>query len=286
MKVLIFGANGLLGTSLCQRLQDEGHEVIRFARTKDAPTSSESEISRSFAQTLIQTKPSCVINLVAATSVDECEKDMGYAALLNCFVPNILSHLCSAHSAHLIHISSDQVYNGIGPHLEESAHPINVYALTKLVGEYAVLQSTGCVLRTNFFGKSKTTKRTSFSDWLVQAGRKGTKLNVFDDIFFSPLGIDSLCDAILRVIQIRLTGLYNLGSRAEGISKAEFAKLLFTRLALNTTQLNFIGVDDAQLAAPRPRDMRMDSSAFSCAASFQIPTIEKEIAHEATYYEQ
>lgn len=286
MKVLVFGATGLLGITLRQRLQTAGHEATAFARTPDTPSSTKLEISHSFAQAMVRTQPDCVINLIAATSVDQCEKDMGQAALLNCFVPSVLSHLCQARSAHLIHISSDQVYDGEGPHVEDGTHPINVYALTKLVGEYAVLQTAGCVLRTNFFGKSHAPKRTSFSDWLVQAGRSGTPLNVFDDVCFSPLGMDSLSAAILRVMEIQLKGLYNLGSQAGGISKAGFAKLLFERLGMDASLLNFTSVDSAQLAAPRPRDMRMDSSAFSRVASFQIPTIEQEIDHEAAYYQE
>jgi len=286
MKVLIFGATGLLGTTLCQRLEAAGHQVSAFARTAETPSRTELEISHSFAQAMTHVQPNCVINLIAATSVDQCEKDMGHAALLNCYVPSSLCHLCQGKSAHLIHISSDQVYDGAGPHLEDRTHPINVYALTKLIGEYAVLQTAGCVLRTNFFGKSQTPKRTSFSDWLVQAGRSGTMLNVFEDVFFSPLGIDSLSAAILRSMEIQLKGLYNLGSQADGISKAGFAKLLFARLGLDPSLLNFTSLDSAQLAAPRPRDMRLDSSKFSRATSFQIPTIEQEIDHEADYYQE
>jgi dTDP-4-dehydrorhamnose reductase len=286
MKVLIFGATGLLGTTLCLRLQAAGHQVSAFARTADTPSSTELEVSHSFAQAMAHAQPEYVVNLIAATSVDQCEKDMGHAALLNCYVPSTLSRLCQSQSAHLIHLSSDQVYDGAGPHVEDRTHPINVYALTKLIGEYAVLQTQGCVLRTNFFGKSQTPKRTSFSDWLVQAGRSGTPLNVFDDVFFSPLGIDSLSAAILRSMEIRLKGLYNLSSQADGISKAVFAKLLFARLGLDPSLLNLTSVNSAQLAAPRPRDMRMDSSAFARATSFQIPTIEQEIDNEAAYYQE
>jgi dTDP-4-dehydrorhamnose reductase len=286
MRVLIFGATGLLGTTLCQRLQAAGHLVSAFARTSDTPSDTEQEIRHTLTRAMTREHPDCVINLIAATSVDQCEKDMGYAALLNCFVPDVLSRLCQTRSVHLIHISSDQVYDGAGPHIESRTHPINVYALTKLIGENPVLQTAGCVIRTNFFGKSHTKKRTSLSDWLVQAGRSGTPLNVFDDVFFSPLGIDSLSAAVLQAIEIRLEGLYNLGSQSDGISKAGFAKRLFARLGLDPSLLNFTSVDRAQLAAPRPRDMRMDSSAFSRATSFQIPTIEQEIDHEATYYQE
>lgn len=237
----------------------------------------------SFTRAIQCGNPDCVINLIAATNVDQCEQDMGIAALLNCFVPQVLSQLCLARKTHLIQISSDQVYAGVGPHREDNTHPINIYALTKLVGEYAALQTGGCVLRTNFFGRSQTPGRVSFSDWLVQGGRNGIPHRVFEDVWFSPLGMNSLSRAIIRALEIRLTGLYNLGA-ANGISKAGFARALFARLGLDAALLNPASVTGAALGAPRPIDMRMDASRFATVAAFVLPTIEEEIDHEAIAY--
>lgn len=281
MQVTVFGSGGLLGRALCKHLEAADHQVHRFVRTAQQPCRNEAEIAQCFAETL-RVAPDCVINLIADTSVDHCNQEMGNAALLNCFVPQALAHLCRGRS-HLIHISSDQVYSGIGPHRETLTHPINTYALTKLVGEYPVLQNGGCVLRTNFFGKSLTPGRHSFSDWLIQAGRSGMPLNVFDDVYFSPLGISSLCNAIFRAMDCQLSGLYNLGA-VNGISKANFAYRLFEQMHLDQALLNPISVATARLTAPRPNDMRMDSSKFAEAANFSLPTIEKEIIHEASNY--
>ncbi|OIP19486.1 MAG: hypothetical protein AUK51_01350 [Comamonadaceae bacterium CG2_30_59_20] len=289
MKVLVFGATGRLGTTLCQHLAAARHEVFPFSRDATHPCETEHEITQAFTHAMAQVRPNCAINLIALTDVDQCEKALGQAALLNCFVPQLIARLCrdtTAPATHFIQISSDQVYHGPGPHFEDATNPINVYALTKLMGEYAALQNGGCVLRTNFFGKSKTPKRGSFSDWLVHNAKKGVQLNVFDDVFFSPLGMNSLCSAIIRAMDLRLVGLYNLGSNAQGISKAGMAKLLLQRLGLDCSLLNNVSVDSAKLYAPRPKDMRMDSSKFAKATAFQIPTIEQEINSEANDYNQ
>jgi dTDP-4-dehydrorhamnose reductase len=283
MKVLVFGATGLLGTTLCRKLIATGHEVFAFERNSENPCNTEAEITRAFTHAMGQARPDSVINLVAATNVDMCEKDMRQAALLNCFVPQVISRLCrnsNAGPTHFVQISSDQVYSGAGPHVEGITKPINVYALTKLVGEYAALCDDGCVLRTNFFGKSETPKRSSFSDWLVNSAKNGTLVNV------SPLGIHSLSNAIMRTMEIKLTGLYNLGSNPNGISKAAMAKLILQRTGLDDSVLKFVSVETARLMAPRPKDMRMDSSAFAKAASFPTPTIEQEIDNEAQHYTQ
>jgi dTDP-4-dehydrorhamnose reductase len=280
---MVFGATGLLGVVLSSQLAQRGHSVLRFVRDASNPCSNEAEISSSFRRALGEHKPDSVINLIGATNVELCEQNKGNAALLNCFVPQVLSGLCQANSIHLVHISSDQVYDGVGPHSENRICPANVYGLTKLVGEFPILQLGGCVLRTNFFGRSGTPRRISFSDWLVEGGRRGEQLNVFNDVWFSPLGMKSLSEAISRVIEKRLIGLYNLGA-SNGISKAAFAQALFCRLGLDTNLLRPVSIASAAHLVNRPRDMRMDSSRFFGAMRFDVPTIEEEIENEASEY--
>ena len=50
----------------------------------------------------------------------------------------------------LIHISTDQLYSGEGPHIENKINPLNVYALTKRLGEIEASKVPSSILRTNF----------------------------------------------------------------------------------------------------------------------------------------
>ncbi len=289
MKLLVLGSTGLLGTALQQYVQGRALDVYWFRRDVAHPCGSVEEIQETLARVLRQLQPNCVLNLVASTNVDACEQDLAQAALLNTQLPHILADLCRAmgpQRPHTVHLSTDQVYAGTGPHREDLTHPLNVYALTKLLGEYPVLRDGGCVLRSNFFGKSRLPGRGSFSDWIVDGVQAGKRLNVFDDVLFSPLGFRSLCQAIFLCIQQRQTGLYNLGSAAEGVSKAQFAESLLQRLGLPRTMLNVVGVDSADLRARRPKDMRMDSNHFARSTGFVIPSIEQEIEHECRSYLQ
>lgn len=289
MKLLVLGATGLLGTALQQHLQGRALDVCWFRRDAAHPCGSAEEIKQTLARVLQQQRPDCVLNLVAATNVDACEQDLAQAALLNTQLPHIMADLCCAmgpQRPHCVHLSTDQVYGGDGPHREEQTQPLNVYALTKLLGEYPVLRDGGCVLRSNFFGKSLLPGRASFSDWIVEGVRSGKRLNVFDDVLFSPLGFHSLCQAIVLCVQQRQVGLYNLGSSAQGLSKAHFADLLLRRLGLPRSLLNVVGVESAGLKARRPTDMRMDSSRFAQRTGFVIPSIEQEIEHEFRSYLQ
>ena len=62
----------------------------------------------------------------------------------------------------LLHLSTDQVYSGKGPHRENFTYPINNYGKTKLKGERFVKKINGCILRTNFVGKSLNYKKKKF----------------------------------------------------------------------------------------------------------------------------
>jgi dTDP-4-dehydrorhamnose reductase len=282
LKVLVFGASGLLGSTLCPFLRAAGHTVQVFTRSPQYRCSSEAQIIDAFSQILDQTSPDHVLNLIGATNVDLCEEDPNYADLLNYFVPQSLSRLCPT-GTHLTHISTDQVYSGDGPHKEICAHPINIYAQTKLRGEHPVIDNGGCVLRVNFFGKSNSPSRKSLSDWLVAAGRQGEHVRVFEDVLFSPLRMTSLSMVILRVIEMRLAGLFNVGAQ-NGISKATFARLLFKYLRLDCGLLESSSLDSVPLRAQRPLDMRMDSSHFATVTQVSLPSIEQEINHEAAEY--
>jgi dTDP-4-dehydrorhamnose reductase len=282
MKILVFGATGLLGTVLCQKLGEAGHAVTGFRRSEAAPCTTESEIGDAFAQAIDQAAPECVINLIAATNVDECQRNMAHAALLNCFVPQVLSNICGR-KAHLLHVSSDQVYGGDGPHDETRTSPVNAYGLTKAVGEYPVLLAGGCVLRTNFFGLSRTPGRASLSDWLISAGRAGRAVDVFDDVLFSPVGMTTVSAAIRKAAEAQLVGLFNVGA-ADWLSKADFARLFFEQLGLDQSLLKPRSVYMASLEAPRPLDMRMVSGRFRRLTGFELPTVQREIEYEAAAY--
>jgi dTDP-4-dehydrorhamnose reductase len=287
MKLLLLGSTGLLGTSLKKYLENSNYDFNCFVRSEKYPCNNAQEIFNALNYIIDYLKPEVIINLVAATNVDECENNLKLASLLNTEFTHLISDICRGNTTinpYIIHLSSDQVYSGPGPHNESNVNPINIYALTKLLGEYPIIRDNGCVLRTNFFGQSLIKERISFSDWLINSSKKNQPVNVFKDVLFSPLGIDSLCHAILLCVKNKISGLYNLGSNSSGVSKADFAHLLYKNLKLDESLLHHINSIDVNLKAKRPTDMRMNSDIFSIETGFLIPTIEEEIINEYRDY--
>jgi dTDP-4-dehydrorhamnose reductase len=277
MKVLVTGANGLLGTALVPHLKGRGCDVVGLARSGKCDLHADLvDASQSFAA-LDDARPQVIVNLAALTDVDACERDPQLAFLANVrIVENLARWIRGAGGTHLVQISTDQVYGGEGPHVEDTVRLWNYYGFSKYAGELAAAQVSSTVLRTNFFGPSRSLGRSSLSDWVVQSLREAKPITVFEDVRFSPLSIASLVSMIALVVQKPRTGVYNLGAR-DGMSKADFAFALARRLRLSTTGMTRGPLEAAKLVAHRPKDMRLDSGRFETAYGVRLPSLAQEI---------
>jgi len=277
--VLVTGATGLHGAILVPRLKERGHQVTGLGHIQ--PTDFNADLS-SLEQTVLaldQAKPEVIVNLTALTNLDQCERDPQQAYLLNVkTVENLCIWLQAVgQSCHLIHISSDQVYDGVGPHSEEELIIRNHYAMSKLAGELAAAVVSNTTLRTNFVGRSHRKGRISFTDWLHNALLGTAPINVFDDGMFSPLYIGTLCDCIEFSIVEKPLGVFNLGSR-DGMSKADFSFAFAAATSLPTTNLiRGSARDVTTLIARRPTDMRMLCERFEGRMSLKLPRLIDEI---------
>jgi dTDP-4-dehydrorhamnose reductase len=286
-RILITGATGLLGSSLAPVFSAAGHHVLRHGNSQSADVRCDLSNRENTVEMIAATRPDVIVNLVALTDVDFCEThpDAAYRA-------NALSvqNLCYAiklarPSPYLVHLSTDMVYDGTGPHPEYPVTIRNTYALSKLAGELAASQVDNTVLRTNFVGRSQAAGRASLSDWLFASLSSQVAIDVFDDVFFNPVSISTLCSKLVRVVNDRPPGLFNLGSR-EGFSKAQMAFEFANCLGLSTRAVSRSSIDSmASLKARRPKDMRMDCGSLSKTLDVTLPTLTEEIRKIAKDYQ-
>jgi dTDP-4-dehydrorhamnose reductase len=233
-----------------------------------------------------QSDADCVVNLAAQTDVDRCEAQPRQAYLQNTrVVENLAAAIgsCVPHG-HLLHISTDQLYDGPGPHREQDVMLTNYYGFSKYAGELAAAAISSTVLRTNFFGASRCAGRASFSDWIVRALKRQQAVRVFEDVWFSPLSLERLSEFIGLALERRIAGVFNLGSR-EGMTKADFCYTLAGTLKLPTGTMTRSSSEDAALRAYRPKDMRMDCERFELAFGVTLPTLAQEIESMTGYYD-
>ena len=228
---------------------------------------------------LESSRPAAIVNLAGHTNVDACESQPNEAYRLNVrIVENLASWISLQDSPPVfIHISTDQLYDGEGPHREDDITISNTYALTKYAGELAALRVPSTVLRTNFFGPSRCANRASFTDWLLASLRGSHAMKVFDDLCFSPLSMSTLCGAISAVLSSPVEGVFNLGTK-DGMSKADFAFAFAQALDLPTASMERTTTNQVDfLKTYRPKDMRMDSQSFESAFNIDLPFLAQEL---------
>lgn len=285
-RLLVLGAGGLLGSEFLSKDYLPGWEVVGHGRATEMSGRADLSKTGETIAMLEALKPDALLNLVGLTNVDHCESFPDEAYIGNVkTLENVVAWIKQADKpVHLVHISTDQIYDGVGPHLEENISLKNYYAFSKYAGELVAASVEAAVLRTNFFGKSKCSKRTSLTDWLYSALSEGKHIQVFEDVMFSPLFMPTLCQMIALVVEKRISGTYNLGAR-DGLSKADLAYRFAGSLGLDDRMMTRSSTAEVDfLKTYRPKDMRLDVQHFECAAGVTLPRLVDEIDKAAREY--
>jgi len=284
--VLVTGSTGLLGTRLVPILREHGHKIVTQARLEKADFNIDLSDRDSVFEMLDSVQPSVIVNLVGLTSVELCQEQTNMAYLVNTrSVENIASWISGKDRlSHLIQISTDHVYDGLGPHTEEVVTLTNNYAFSKYCGELAAALVPSSIVRTNFIGRSKAPDRDSLTDWIFTSLRGNKDIQVLDDVFFSPLSMTTLSEMLSLVVAEKPIGTFNLGSNC-GMSKADFDFAFADTLGLQTETMKRAHVDNVSfLKAHRPKDMRMDCSRFENTFELKLPSLNDEILRAAGDY--
>lgn len=276
-KLLLTGASGFLGSVLLDSLAGK-YEVVGCAHSQGGAQFHLCDLTDATAvkSLMREVQPDVVVHTAALTNVDVCEKEANQAFRLNVEATRYLSSFAMelAAPAKFVYISTDQVYDGQGPHVESDIAPNNVYALTKLWGEECVRQiPNSVVLRTNFFGFSSRGP-AGLIKAVIDAAHSSRGMTLFTDVLFSPLFIGHLSNIIVDVLDQDIEGVYNAGASGGGVTKAGFVRSVIRRLNLSEANFKDGVLDDVELFARRPRDMRMDSKKLSSALGCQFPSIE------------
>ncbi len=247
MRVLVTGSSGQLGKAVIEVFFKNDIDIYPISHTRLDITKRQAveEIIRAYL-------PEVVINCSALTDVDLCEREKDRAYKVNALGPKNLAIVCEKYNIHLIHISTDYVFDGEKetPYIEfDKPNPINTYGKSKLEGEYFV----------ESFSKSYSIVRTS---WLYGDGdnfvkkiierAKGEKiLKVVDDQFGSPTYTYDLAMALLNIAKERAYGLYHCANKGVA-SRFEEAKFIVESLGLKV-EVTPIKSNEYPTLAKRPK---------------------------------
>lgn len=261
MRVTVTGANGLVGSRLCRLLVVEGHVVTAVARGERRTVGDFEYLScdladhESTARALSVARPEVVVHTASMTEVDACERAPDAAWAANVVAAAHVARQARASGAHLIHVSTDYVFDGQdGPYDEQARpNPSGVYARTKWLGEEAVrlLAGSWAIARTAVVYGYPPSQRPNFGSWLLGTLREGKAVRLFVDQFVSPSLALNVAEQLGELAARRLAGIWNVAG-AEVVNRMEFGEALAEVFGLDRRRLVPITLAEAAMASPRP----------------------------------
>ena len=223
MKILLTGSEGQLGSSLRaslpKMLQSSSVELIATSRSgQDGLVALDLADADACRTAVLDAQPDWVINAGAYTAVDRAETEPDLAHAVNALAPRAFAEALAQTGGHLLHVSTDFVFNGRQGHPykpQQQIDPLGVYGATKAAGEQAIAEVLGLDQ-----GGNAAVVRTSWvyspvgSNFLLtmlrlhrQKAEADEPLKVVADQVGCPTSTVGLTRACWRLVERRLGGL-------------------------------------------------------------------------------
>lgn len=249
MRILVAGANGLVGGSLVRHCELQGDQVLAHSRRSLDITNQES-----VTKTISKDQPEAVVNCAAWTDVDGCESDRERAFSVNARGPKNLAEACASVGATFVTISTDYVFDGTksGFYTQlDEPNPQSVYGASKLAGERQAraANSQTIVVRTGFvFGAGGR----NFLSTVVERVRRGEKLRVIKDARGTPTFAADLAARLRELAERKVPDLFHVVNSGPGASYEEFARRALEFAGLDPLKVDPVSVSSLNRPAPRP----------------------------------
>jgi dTDP-4-dehydrorhamnose reductase len=283
-KLLITGGSGLLALNWAIAVQERLSVLLGLHRRIVFLPSVESQHidleSADRLTTQFETaQATIVIHAAALTNIEQCEANQDLAWHVNVVTAENVAKACNRLGILLVHISSDHLFSGEGSMAmeETSSSPINVYGRTKVEAEMRVLEicPTALVVRTNFYGWG-TSYRRSFSDVIIDALRQQRPITLFEDVYYTPILIQDLVDAVHGLIDQKAVGVFNIVGN-ERLSKYQFGLRVADAFGLDARLIRSGNLSDVSNLVQRPRDMSLSNSKVCAAIGKEMGSLGRQL---------
>lgn len=291
--IYITGISGLLGYAVARELSKRNIVLGADLISIDVPNCQVDIIDLQdkvkLEERICEVKPDVIIHTAAAINVDRCEEDKEKAYAQNVGITKNLVEICNENNIKLIYISTDAVFDGekVGEYVEEDeVNPVNYYGYTKLEGENFVKKiNSNLILRTNIYGINIQSKK-SFGEWIVDELIADEELNMFTDIYFSPILVNDLAEVIDKCIEKDLCGLYHACGTGN-MSKYDFGICVKEIFGIMSGKINKSTSEKMNFIAKRSKNMAMSNEKIKKELGIAIRTPRESIEKfKELYYEK
>ena len=261
-RILITGSNGMLGQRAVQFYSSkENVELLATSVEEKSVVDSIEYVSSDIKnrdeikKVIHEYYPDFIIHTAAFTNVDLSEKLREDAWKINVKGVEYIAEAARAVDAHIIHISTDYIFDGKdGPYSENAKpNPVGYYGRTKFASENA-LRISGTfftILRTNVLYGIAPNSRPDFVRWVINSLSKKENIRIVKDQINNPAFIDDLVQGINKIIEFRKTGTYNIGGK-EFLSRYDFTLRIADFFNLDKKLITPITTEELKQPARRP----------------------------------
>lgn len=214
LPLLMTGATGLVGSRFVE-LYGHRYEISNMDLTTGVDITNQETIS-----SFISSHPAkTLIHLAAFTNTAQASKQEGDKSGL-CYQVNVegtrnIAQLCQKEGIHLIHVSTDFVFDGRkqAPYLEDDpTNPLDWYGKTKQLAEQVVQESGASysIARIAYPYRQDFPDKPDLVKKIRAALESDTLPPQFTDSLITPTYVDDIATGFDRLISTHFQGIYHL----------------------------------------------------------------------------
>lgn len=290
-KILITGANGMVGQALVRLLTLKGYEVIatgkgpwRSPLPGDHIRYFEADITHPFQlrEIMAREKPAIVVHGAAMTQVDDCELKQNEAHSVNVEATARLLLDAEEYSSFFIFLSTDFVFDGNkGMYSEDDdVNPVSWYGQTKVEAE-AIVQTAEipwAIVRTCLvFGTKEIAGRHNLYSWVRESLEQGKPIKVVDDQWRTPTYVEDLAAGIEMVIRKKSAGIWHLSGKDQ-VTPYAMAIKIAKSCGMDATLITRVTADTFSQPGKRPAKTGFDISKSSRELGFEPHSLDEIIS--------
>jgi dTDP-4-dehydrorhamnose reductase len=276
LRVVVTGAQGLLGSVTMKTLVQRGHEAITF----EGDLTKSENVERAIKEI---GRANALIHAAAITDVNQCERERVSAYASNVMGTRAARDIATALGARLLYISTASVFDGQhGDYREDDLpYPKNWYNLTKYAGEEIVRDVPhSLIVRMNLIGVhpgGSKGRGTNFAEWLLNTIRDGEDMNLFTDVRINPLSNYTIAELLIELLEKDVDDrILHIGSK-NIVSKADVGKAFLEKHSEYSGHATYTTSDALSALAHRPKEMWLNVERAAVVFGRELPTVEQEL---------
>lgn len=294
MNIFVAGASGLVGSAFARAAARRGHRVTGIVGSFTGEIEGlhkqlKLDLTNDTATTaaVLDTFPDAIVNCAAISVPEQCEANPALAQLMNVELPATLARAAHHVSARLVHLSSEQVFDGTSgkPYAPNDVlRPINLYARQKIESERAVHAAApefavtirAPLLTGNSPGGQRSLHERLLADWAA-----GKTPRLFVDEFRQPCSAENLAEVMLEICERRdVRGIHHwagtelLSRYALGVSVREHFKLTEKQAPIASVKRT----DVPEVAKKRQPSLALDISSLAGKTKTRPQSLTEQLA--------